>query len=215
MDRLDSGFNRIDRNRFSGKSKEGHYIFITGEDMRVSRHDLIERNYFVDRVYGNDANGYETIRVGESRIGNRGGKCLTTIGENLFERCQGEDEIVSFKVGGCSFVDNTVLNCHGSIVFRDGNDGIFSGNMILNTDAASPFDDYRAGGVRFYGSGHRALNNYFEGLNGTSMKAPLALMPGAPAGSGALGVVDGFLREHVSPGGSKTKAIRKWFSTAA
>ena len=186
-----SAHNRIDHNHFSGKTREGHYIFVTGEDDYVSQHDVIEFNHFEDLAWGNDENGYETIRVGESRIGNAGGKSFTTIRENLFERCQGEDEIVSFKVGGCSFVDNTVVNCHGSIVFRDGSDGIFSGNMILNTYDKPPFEDYRAGGARFYGSGHRVFNNYFEGLDGTSMKAPLALMHGASAGSGALGVADG------------------------
>jgi poly(beta-D-mannuronate) lyase len=186
-----SGHNRVDHNRFSNKTKKGHFIFITGEDDFVSQHDRIEQNHFVDRAYGNDANEYEAIRVGESHIGNRGGKSFTTIRNNLFERCQGEDEIVSFKVGGCSFIGNTVINCHGSIVFRAGNDGVFSQNIMLNTYTQRPFDAYRAGGVRFYGSGHRAMNNYFQGLNGTSMKAPLALMHGAVADSGALGVADG------------------------
>ena len=186
-----SARNRIDHNHFSGKTREGHYIFVTGEDDYVSQHDVIDGNHFEDLAWGNDKNGYETIRVGESRIGNAGGKSFTIIRENLFERCQGEDEIVSFKVGGCQFVDNTVLNCHGSIVFRDGNDSVFSGNIMLNTYDEPPFDDYRAGGARFYGKGHRVFNNYFEGLDGTSMKAPLALMHGAEAGSGALGVADG------------------------
>lgn len=186
-----SGHNRIDHNRFSNKTQEGHFVFVSGEGDYVSQNDLIERNHFTDLAYGNDENGYETIRVGESNIGNAGGKSLTTIRENLFERCHGEDEIVSFKVGGGSFVGNTVLNCHGSVVFRDGNDGVFSNNIVLNTYAQPPFDEFRAGGVRFYGSGHRVFNNYFAGLNGTSMKAPLAVMHGAPAGSGALGVADG------------------------
>jgi poly(beta-D-mannuronate) lyase len=191
VDGHSSGFNRIDHNRFSDKTKKGHYIFITGEDEYVSQHDRIECNYFVDRAYGNDANEYETIRVGESPIGNKGGMSFTVLDGNLFERCQGEDEMVSFKVGGCSFLNNTVINCHGSVVFRNGNDGVFAGNIVCNTFASRPFDDYRSGGVRFYGSGHRVFNNYFEGLNGTSMKAPLALMHGAPAGSGSLGVSDG------------------------
>lgn len=186
-----SAYNRIDHNRFANKNRAGHYIFVTGEGNYVSQYDVIERNHFRDLAYGNDENGFETIRVGESRIGNAGGKSFTTIRENLFERCQGEDEIVSFKVGGCSFIGNTVLNCHGSVVFRDGNDAVFSQNIVLNNYGSLPFDAYRAGGVRFYGSGHRVFNNYFEGLNGTSMKAPLALMHGAPAGSGALGVADG------------------------
>jgi hypothetical protein len=186
-----SGFNRIDHNRFSNKTRKGHYLFITGEDNYVSQHDLIERNHFENRSYGNDANEYETIRVGESRIGNSDGKSHTVIRENLLDRCQGEDELVSFKAGGCSFVDNTVRNCHGSVVFRNGSDGTFSGNFMLNTYADRPFLNYRAGGIRFYGSGHRVFNNYFQGLDGTSMKAPLALMHGAPAGSGALGVSDG------------------------
>ncbi|MGI9430235.1 MAG: polysaccharide lyase 6 family protein [Bythopirellula sp.] len=186
-----SGYNRIDHNRFANKSKKGHFLFITGEDQYVSQHDLIERNHFVDRAYGNDANEYETIRVGESRVGNQSGKSYTIIRENLFQRCQGEDELVSCKVGGCSFSCNTVVDCHGSVVFRNGNDSVYSGNMILNKYHSRPFDAYRAGGIRFYGAGHRVFNNYFEGLNGTSMKAPLALMHGAPAGSGALGVADG------------------------
>lgn len=191
IDGESSGNNRIDHNRFAQKTKQGHYVFITGEDAFVSQHDRIEDNHFVDLAYGDDENEYETIRVGESNIGNTDGKAFTIIRGNLFERCQGEDEIVSFKVGGCEFLDNTVINCHGSIVFRDGSDGVCAGNFFLNSYDTRPFDAYRAGGVRFYGSGHRVYNNYFEGLNGTSMKAPLAIMHGAPAGSGALGVADG------------------------
>ncbi|QDS99967.1 polysaccharide lyase 6 family protein [Adhaeretor mobilis] len=191
LDGLKSGHNLIDRNRFSNKKKPGHFIFVTGEDEYVSQQDIIERNHFANRAYGNDSNGFETIRVGESRIGNAGGKSSTTIRDNLFEKCQGEDEMISFKVGGGSFTGNTILNCHGSVVFRNGNDGVFANNMILNTYAKRPFEAYRSGGIRFYGSGHRVFNNYFEGLDGTSMKAPLALMHGAPAGSGSLGVADG------------------------
>jgi hypothetical protein len=86
---------------------------------------------------------------------------------------------------------NTLVNCHGSVVFRNGNDGVFASNIVVNRYDKLPFENYRAGGVRLYGSGHRVFNNYFEGLNGTSAKAPLALMHGAPSGSGVLGVADG------------------------
>ncbi|MEQ8208736.1 MAG: polysaccharide lyase 6 family protein [Lacipirellulaceae bacterium] len=186
-----SAHNQVDHNRFSGKRGRGYYLFITGEGDYVSQGDLIRRNHFVDRTYGKDENEFEAIRIGESRIGNVGGKSHTTIRENLFERCQGEDEIVSFKVGGGKFLTNSVIDCHGSIVFRDGNDGVFAGNFVIKTYQERPFADFRAGGVRFYGSGHRVYNNYFQGLDGTSMKAPLAIMHGAPAGSGAQGVADG------------------------
>ena len=191
IDGESSGHHRVDHNRFASKTKKGHYLFITGEDDFVSQHDVIQGNHFVDRGYGNDQNEYETIRVGESNIGNVDGKSHTKIIGNLFQRCQGEDEIVSLKVGGCLFLDNTVINCHGSVVFRDGSDGVCAGNFFLNTYTDHPFAAFRAGGVRFYGSGHRVYNNYFEGLDGTSLKAPLAIMHGAPAGSGALGVADG------------------------
>lgn len=186
-----SGHHQVLWNRFANKSRPGHFIFVTGEGDYVSQHDRIEGNHFVDLAYGNDENGFETIRVGESRIGNVGGKSHTAIRGNLFERCQGEDEIISFKVGGCDFSGNTVRDCHGSVVFRDGDDGVFASNVVLNTYDAKPFDAYRSGGVRFYGARHRIFNNHFEGLDGTSMKAPLAMMHGAPAGSGALGVADG------------------------
>ncbi len=188
---FNSGHNRIDHNRFFNKTKKGHYIFISGEGDYVSQHDLIDHNHFMNRAYGNDENEYETIRGGESHIGNRDGGAHLIIRNNLFERCDGEDEIISFKVGDCSFLENTVINSHGSVVFRCGNRGVFAGNFFFNTYEERPFKNYRSGGVRFYGSNHRAYNNYFEGLDGTSAKAPLNLMHGAPAGSGALGGADG------------------------
>ncbi|MFC1718420.1 polysaccharide lyase 6 family protein [Candidatus Poribacteria bacterium] len=190
VDAEGSGYNRIDHNLFQNKVKEGHYIFVTGDGDYMSQHDLIDHNHFRDRAWGNDENGYETIRGGESKVGNRDGGMFLTVSDNLFERCDGEDEMVSFKCGDCAFLRNTVIDCNGSVVLRTGNRSVVAGNFFLETDEEKPFPDHRCGGVRFYGSDHKIHNNYFENLNGYGMLAPLNIMHGAPAGSGACGGAD-------------------------
>ena len=185
-----SRYNRIDHNLFQNKVKEGHYVFVNGDGYDMSQHDLIDHNHFKDRAYGGGKNEYETIRGGQSKVGNKDGGMFLTISDNLFERCDGEDEMISFKCGDCYFLRNTVVDCNGSVVLRAGSRGTVAGNFFINTYESPPYREYQAGGVRFYGADHRIYNNYFENLNGMGMLAPLNIMHGAEAGSGACGGAD-------------------------
>lgn len=186
--------NRIDHNLFHDKTLRGDYVVVTGDGRTgaaISQRDRIDHNHFLDFKYGNGQNGLETVRVAANPSGNL--LANLTIEDNLFERCSGEDEIISLKCGAVTVLHNTFIDCNGSMVFRNGNRGLARGNIFINTyeDDRLPFPQYRAGGIRFYGSDHKIVENYFYNLNGTGVDAPLNLMHGAPAGSGNLGGADG------------------------
>ena len=92
---------------------------------------------------------------------------------NVFEDCDGEDEIVSFKTSKNTFSRNTVINCMGSVHIRFGHGSEVSGNVFTGdvvtdfSDAAYPaHPNYESSGVVVYGTDHKIYNNHFENLTG-------------------------------------------------
>lgn len=170
-----SGHNRIDHNLFERQTNRGSMVFVRGDDATLapSRHDQIDHNHFRDVVYANGANGHETLRTGGNDLGAAGKSTFTVIEHNLFERCSGEQEILSLKSSGNVVRKNTFIDCRGSICLRLGNRSEVCGNVMLNPGGVEG-----AGGVKIYGFGHRVYENYFQDLTGTDHEAPLALIPG-------------------------------------
>ena len=174
-----SHHNRIDHNIFERKTLGGDFISVTGDAYGgkcMSQHDLIDHNHFRDFRYGDGANMLETLRAGSND--DYHSEAYLTVADNLFERCNGEGEMMSFKCSRAYVLRNTIIDCNGLICLRSGDDSVVAGNFVIQTDAANP--KLRYGGVRFYGKGHKVHNNYFENLNGTGFAAPLNLMPGQP-----------------------------------
>ncbi|NOZ21776.1 MAG: hypothetical protein GXP25_11910 [Planctomycetes bacterium] len=175
-----SHHNRIDHNLFDRKTMRGDFIAITGDDYGgecCSQHDRIDHNHFRDYQHGGGQNMLETIRAGSNDDGANDVSAFLTIEDNLFERCNGEVEMISLKCSDNRVLRNTILDCHGSVSLRLSNRSVVAGNFFIQTDKADP--KLRYGGVRFYGSGHKVYNNYFENLNGYGMCAPLNIMPGS------------------------------------
>jgi len=141
---------RIDRNTFRDKSTVGNMINVTGVDGQVARRLWIHHNHFHDFT-PTRINGSETIRLGLSGLSMSMGHAI--VEHNLFERCRGENELISNKSGGNTYRYNTFLDSAGTqLTLRHGNECVVYGNIFRGTD-----------GLRLFGDRHRIFGNHFEG----------------------------------------------------
>ncbi len=132
----------------------------------------IHHNHFRDIPKGKTGNGFETIQL--ITQGNpfdpKKGDCKTVIEDNLFERCNGEAEIISVKSNGNVIRRNTVRACAGSLVLRHGDANVAAGNFFFGDGEKG------SGGVRLQGVDQVVVNNYFQDLG----QAAIAMMDGTP-----------------------------------
>lgn len=148
--------NRIDHCRFVGQDHKGLAIQIRVYEPNPAHH--IHHNHFVDRLPGAESNGYEVIQVGLSGDSLKPGN--TVIEDNIFERCDGETEIISSKSGGNIIRRNLFLESSGSVTLRHGNNGQVVDNAFVGFHKAG------TGGVRVVGEGNIVRGNYFHSLTG-------------------------------------------------
>jgi poly(beta-D-mannuronate) lyase len=151
--RLAGAENRVDHCYFAGKATESPTLQVEVEG-KPNRH-RVDHNHFGPRP-PLGRNGGETIRVGDSEhsLDESG----TVVERNLFERCDGEIEVVSNKSCGNVYRSNTFLECAGMLTLRHGNRCVVEGNVFLGRHKK------RSGGVRIIGEGHTVVNNYVEGV---------------------------------------------------
>lgn len=164
--------NRFDHNHVEGKGNLGvtMAVRLDGEENQRNHH-RIDHNYFGPRpILG--SNGGETLRIGTSHYSLS--DSLTIVENNVFDRCDGELEIISNKSGGNTFRGNLFLESRGTLTMRHGNnavveDNVFLGNGVPNT-----------GGIRVINKGHVVRNNYLHGLTGYRFGAAFTVMNGVP-----------------------------------
>ncbi|MEL7483817.1 MAG: chondroitinase-B domain-containing protein [Planctomycetota bacterium] len=150
--------NTVDNCRFEGFVNRGVTLVVWGD--WPNRH-IIERNHFIDRpeyAGPNSSNGFETVRIGTSSVSLSSSQSI--VRSNLFERCNGETEIISSKTGDNSYIANTFLDSVGTLTLRHGNGALVSGNFFIGNGITE------TGGVRIIGEDHIVENNYFENLDG-------------------------------------------------
>jgi poly(beta-D-mannuronate) lyase len=155
-------FENKENNRVKDKGCQLMRIEVTNNN--ESHH--IHHNHFRDIPKGKNGNGYETIQL--ITRGNpkdpKDGETGNVIEHNLFERCDGESEIVSVKSNGNLLRGNTFSHCRGELVLRIGHRNMVNGNWFLSG----------SGGVRLQGKDQVVVNNYFDNLSGPG----LAMMDG-------------------------------------
>ena len=164
--------NRVDHCSFYGKQNLGVtlVVMLNYPDCDDNRH-MIDHNWFGPRpVYG--SNGAETIRVGTSHQCMQNSRSI--IADNLFERCDGEVEVVSIKSSENVIARNFFYECQGVLALRHGDrnvaeDNVFLGHGVRNT-----------GGVRVVGEDQVIRSNKFIGLAGSRFFSALAFMYGVP-----------------------------------
>jgi len=82
----------------------------------------------------------------------------TTVERNLFERCDGEIEIISSKSGENVYRGNTFRECAGVLTLRHGDRNVVDGNFFFGGGKKD------SGGIRIIGEDHVVTNNYIEGV---------------------------------------------------
>ena len=160
-----SGYNRIDHNKFENKPSANNFLAIYGPGSNgMSQYDRVDHNYFLKETYKEE--GGEAVRVGLSTRALSSG--FTLFEYNLFEECDGDPEVISNKSCDNVFRYNTFRNNAGSLVLRHGNRSQVYGNFFIKN----------AGGIRFYGDFHKIYNNYLEGGTGTGAQSTIFVTSG-------------------------------------
>lgn len=148
--------NRVDHSRFEGQAHRGLAIQIRVHEPAPGHR--IDHNHFVDRLPGAMSNGYEIIQIGLSEDSLKPGEVI--IERNIFERCDGETEIISSKSFSNLIRNNLFLHSSGSVTLRHGDKGSVIDNAFIGGNKA------QTGGVRVVGEGNRVSGNSFQGLTG-------------------------------------------------
>jgi poly(beta-D-mannuronate) lyase len=164
--------NRMDHCTIGDKLNGGTTLIVNLDDERSQNNfHSIDSNYF-DGHSRLGSNGGETIRVGVSRYSLTSSQ--TQIHHNLFERCNGEVEIISVKSGNNVISRNTFYECEGGLVLRHGSKNIVEGNIFIGNN--KPY----TGGVRVINPGHKIYNNLFVDLAGERFRSAFGVLNGVP-----------------------------------
>lgn len=165
-------YNRVDHCTFINKLNIGPTLIVELTDERSQEnYHSIDSNYFKGRQRLG-SNGGETMRIGVSK--NSLSASRTSVKYNMFERCNGEVEVVSVKSCDNHIAYNTFLECEGGLVLRHGNNNIVEGNYFLGNN--KPL----TAGVRVINANQKIYNNVFKDLTGEDFRAALAVMNGVP-----------------------------------
>jgi len=164
--------NELDRCYLAGKSNVGPTVRVDIKGNRsIRNYHQITNNHFGPRPRKGGPKG-ETIQLGDS--GTSMSPSNTYVANNLFERCNGEVEVISSKTNFNEFRNNVFWKSEGSLVTRHGNYCVVDGNYFIGDETSN------IGGVRIINTGHWVTNNYFYSLRGTGFLSPLAIMNGIP-----------------------------------
>lgn len=165
--------NQLDHCYLAGKSNRGPTVRIDlAGNESIKNYHRITHNHFGPRPPKGGPSA-ETIQLGDS--GTSMAPSHTLVADNLFDRCNGEVEVISSKTNFNEFRNNVFYKSEGSLVTRHGNYCTVDGNYFIG-DETTP----NVGGVRLIGTGHWVTNNYFYNLRGEIFRGPLAVMNGIP-----------------------------------
>ena len=169
-------YNQLDHCYLAGKSNRGPTIRVDLDgNQSIYNYHRITDNHFGPRPPKGGPSA-ETLQIGDSSTSMT--PSHTLVENNLFDRCDGEVEVISSKSNFNEFRGNVFYHSEGSLVTRHGNYATVDGNVFIG-DGSNPY----YGGVRLIGTGHWVTNNYFYGLQGEEFRAPIAMMNGIPRSS--------------------------------
>ncbi len=164
-------FHEIDHCTFTNKIVEDNLLTVWLDDAELNPAKgvghAIHDNYFANRPKGTDKNGWEIMRIGDSKTSMMAAH--VRVYRNLFEKCDGEIEIISNKSCFNVYENNTFLHCKGQMTLRHGNNCIVRDNVFIG-------DGHELNsGVRVIGEGHVVQGNYMENLNGEQFYGAIVL----------------------------------------
>jgi len=143
-------------------------------DKETPSYTSISGNIFKNKpkVTWTNGNGGECIQIGQDPILLGKKEAFSTIKNNSFLRCDGENEIISNKSSANSYLNNRFESNDGELVLRGGHDCIVDGNVFNGG----------TGGIRINGTGHKIINNKLSGI-----KTAIRLMYGMAKGKAETG----------------------------
>ncbi len=140
--------HQVDHNTFQNKKALGKFIGVRGTGKQIAERLWIHHNYF-HNFSKQSGNGAEAVQFGLS------GYSLSSTNSifeyNLFENCEGENELLSVKSSALTVRYNTVRDCKAQMTLRHGNFNKVYGNYFTRTP-----------GLRIFGDDHLIYSNYFE-----------------------------------------------------
>jgi poly(beta-D-mannuronate) lyase len=148
---LNGNDHEVDYNTFQHKNALGRFITVRGSGSQIAQRLHIHHNYFYDQQ-PQSGNGAETVQFGLSGLSLS--SCNSIIEYNLFEECEGENEMISIKASAVTVRYNTIRNCAAQFTLRHGNFCKVYGNYFINTP-----------GIRIFGDDHVIFSNHFESCN--------------------------------------------------
>lgn len=167
--------HEVDYNTFQNKNALGKFIGVRGTGKQIAERLWIHHNYF-HNFSQQTGNGAEAVQFGLSGFSLSSTNSIFEY--NLFENCNGENELLSVKSSALIVRYNTVRACKAHFTLRHGNFNKVYGNYFINTP-----------GLRIFGDDHVICKNYFENCN-----------PAINIGNGGAEVADGApLTSHDRP----------------
>lgn len=148
---LNGNDHEVDYNTFQHKNALGRFIAVRGSGSQIAQRLHIHHNYFWDQQ-PQTGNGAETLQFGLSGLSLSNSNSI--IEYNVFEECEGENEMISIKASAVTIRYNTIRNCPAQFTLRHGNRCLVYGNYFINTP-----------GIRIFGDDHAIFSNHFENCN--------------------------------------------------
>ncbi|WP_276482803.1 DUF7594 domain-containing protein [Paraflavitalea pollutisoli] len=145
---LNGNDHEVDYNTFQNKNALGRFIAVRGSGSQIAQRLYIHHNYFYNQE-PQTVNGAETVQFGLSGLSLSSSNSIMEY--NLFENCDGEDEMISIKASAVTIRYNTIRNCVAQFTLRHGNFCEVYGNYFINTP-----------GIRIFGDDHKIFSNHFE-----------------------------------------------------
>jgi len=145
---LNGNDHEVDYNTFQHKDALGRFIAVRGSGSQIAQRLHIHHNYFFDQQ-PQTGNGAETVQFGLSGYSLSSSNSIFEY--NLFEECEGENELLSVKSSAVTVRYNTIRNCPAQFTLRHGNHCTVYGNYFINTP-----------GIRIFGDDHIIFSNHFE-----------------------------------------------------
>jgi poly(beta-D-mannuronate) lyase len=148
--------NTVSNSTFSGLKHIGQMLGAAELPKDGLQQLHVLNNHFIDRPKIDDQNGYEILQIGWS--GERAAATGSLIQGNTFERCDGENELITLKASDIVVRGNRFIASQGVLCLRTARrvlvqDNVFDGQSRENT-----------GGVRLQGDGHVLIGNTFRDL---------------------------------------------------
>ena len=141
--------HQVDYNTFQNKDSLGRFIAVRGTGNQIAERLWIHHNYFKTQKNQGGRNGAEAFQFGLSGFSLSSSNSI--VEHNLFEDCDGENELISIKASRVTVRYNTIRNCPAQFTLRHGNFNQVYGNFFIHTP-----------GLRIFGDDHLIHSNQFE-----------------------------------------------------